>query len=288
MSDEDLKVEDDEIIVPADEIDGGEAQKAAELEKAEGKEPEKSAAEGIEDLKRQLEVEKLARVQSERQARERAEEAGRYRSAAEQTRADNLANAVDLATQEMDRQKMAYRAALEAGDFNAAAEAQEAMSTAAAAKAMAAQARATYDAQMRVRAAQPARQEVQYTPATQDWINKHPEFNTNEGFRKRAFAAHELASGEGHQTDTPEYFARIEALMGLRQAEAQPSPVVERAARPDPGVAAPVRGAAAASPSADGGRKVYHLSKEEREMADMCGIPYAEYARNRESLKAAG
>lgn len=280
--DEDLKVEDDDIVIAADEPEvGQEPPKADEPPKQDAK----SAEEGIEDLKRQLEAERAARVQSDRQARENAEEAGRYRTAAERTRADNLANAVDLAAQEVEKQKGAYRAAMEVGDFAAAAEAQTAQTRAAAIEAMAIQERAKYDAQMQARQPSTERQHVVFTPQTQAWIDKHPEFLTDQRFQRRAVAADALAVEEGHSRDTPDYFARIEAIMGLAP---QPSPVVERQPNHDGTLAAPVRGAGGSVQGApeSGGRRTYHLSKEEREVADACGISYSEYAKNREAERA--
>lgn len=267
--------DEEDILIPDDapEPAKAEPEKPAKVEA----EPTKSADDGIEELRRQLEAEKAARVNSERQAREREEEASRYRGQAERSRADNLANAVDLAAQEIDKQKSAYRAAMETGDFAAAAEAQASISKAAAAELMANQARAAYEAQMRAREAQPRPQVQTYTPATQDWINKHPEFLSNQGFKRRAFAAHELAVGSGLETDTPAYFDRIESLMGLKTEEQRP------AGKPSPAPSAPVsRGV---TTGADG-RKSYHLTAQEKEIADFSGVSYLEYAKNREKIRA--
>lgn len=274
--------EEDDILIP----DDGAEVALAEPEKAPKAEPEpaKSADDGIEELRRQLEAEKAARLQSEerrvqteQRAREREEEASRYRGQAERSRADNLANAVDLAAQEIDKQKAAYKAAMEAGDYGQAAEAQAEISKAAAAELMANQARAAYEAQMRAREAQPKPQVATYTPATQQWIDKHPEFLSDQGFKRRAFAAHGMAEAEGFAPDTTAYFDRIESLMGLKMEEQKPAP------KATPAPAAPVsRGV---TTGADG-RKSYHLTVQEKEIADFSGVSYLEYAKNREKIRA--
>ena len=266
---ENLGVPDDEdILVPEVEIE-------ETPEKADDKLPRaaKSAEEGIEDLKRQLEAEKVARAKLAADRDAKAEEAGRYRSQAERTRADNLANAVDLATQEVAAQKAAYLAAMEAADWKSAAEAQEKMAEAAAARTMASQARAAYEAQMKARPQPEAPR--QYSPQTQAWIDRNPEFMTDAAFRRRAVAADDIARTEGLAVDTPAYFSRIEEIMGLSRREAE-APQERRA---ETIVAAPAR---SAPKPGEGGKVRYRLTKEEKEFADMSGVSYESYARNRE------
>lgn len=253
------------VALPDDEIlvEGAEAEKP-KPEPA----PERSAEEGIEALKQQLAAEKLARAQLERQARQTEEEAARYRSQAERSQADNLASSVDLATQEVEKQKAAYKSAMEAGDYSAAAEAQAALSEAAAAKTMATQARSAYEARLKTQAEQRPPQQT-FTPRTQAWLNDHPDVLTDPVQRQKAALADSLARTEGMIPDTDAYFARVETIMGMRQdaPARQPSPV----AAP---VSAPVTRGAETRPT-------LHLTAAEKEFCDASGISRTEYAKNK-------
>lgn len=247
-----------------------------EQESPKPEKPAKSAEDGIEELRRKLEEEKAARLQVEHRARQTEEEASRYRSQAERTRADNLANAVDLASQEIDKQKVAYQKAMEAGDFAAAADAQAAIGEAAAAKVQATHARTAFEVQARERAERPAQQPQQFTPRTQAWLNDHPEVLSNPSIRQKAMLADGLARADGLAPDTDEYFQRVEGILGMQREE--------KAKRPEVPVAAPVsRGTA--QPGADG-KVRYHLSQAEKEFCEMSGLDPLEYAKNKARIQA--
>lgn len=52
-----------------------------------------------------------------------------------------------------------------------------------------------------------------YTPAEQDWIGKHPEFNTSKKFARVAKLAAQEAKDEGHTQDSRGYFDYIEGAL---------------------------------------------------------------------------
>lgn len=263
-----IEINEDELLVEGSELEPPKVEET----------PPKSAEDGIEELRRKLEADNARKLlEAEQRVAQAEEEASRYRAQAERGRVDNLANAVDLATQELDKQKAALQRAMEARDYEAAANAQAALSEAAAAKTLAVQARAAFEGQMRTREAQPKPQAQTFTPRTQAWLDAHPEVLTNPTLRQRAAYADGIARAEGLAVDADDYFARVEEILGMKREEAKQQ-------RPAPAPAAPVsRGGAQAG--ADGKVK-YHLSKEEREIADFSGVSYLEYAKNKAKMLA--
>lgn len=240
--------------------------------------PAKSAQEGIEALQRQLEAERQARAQIEQQARQTEQEAARYRTQAERSYSDNLANAVDLATQELEKQGNIWEAAMAAGDFGKAKEAQAAQALAAAALDRANSMRATYEARQKQQERPAPQPQRTYTPQTQAWIDRNPQFLSDPAFQRRATAADDIARTEGLVVDTPAYFARIDEIMGLSRREVKQEPAPRR---DEVAPAAPVR---SAPKGTEAGRIKYTLSAAEKEIADMTGISYAQYAKNRDAI----
>lgn len=63
---------------------------------------------------------------------------------------------------------------------------------------------------------------AQYPPTTREWIKKHPQFLTDEAFKRKALALHTQAVDlEGIRLESPEYFEHIEKGLGLRRATPQ-------------------------------------------------------------------
>ena len=102
-------------------------------------------------------------------------------------------------------------------------------------------------------------------------------------------AAHTLAIRKNIQVDSPEYFQYIENTLGYTQAppkevsEPVQAPSGGRAAAPSP---APV--SRAASTTGSSRPNVVRLSEAEREMADIMGMTYQEYAKNKVDLQKSG
>lgn len=90
------------------------------------------------------------------------------------------------------------------------------------------------------------------TPASAAWLRKQPRFATDVAFRKKVAGADTyIADTLGVQRDSPQYFGKLEELLGMKSAtepqpEPQPQPQPAPAAAP---AAAPSRPAPAAPPS---------------------------------------
>jgi len=63
---------------------------------------------------------------------------------------------------------------------------------------------------------QPTREEYmsRFTPLQRDWIDRHPEYLTDQTYQNRVVAAHHLTVSDGIQVDTPEYFRSVEKYAG--------------------------------------------------------------------------
>lgn len=67
-------------------------------------------------------------------------------------------------------------------------------------------------------------------PKTKEWIDEHPEFKTDIGFRQKAIRAHHAALGAGHDEETDGYFEYINEAMGLTEAAAAEEEAAEEEA----------------------------------------------------------
>lgn len=133
------------------------------------------------------------------------------------------------------------------------------------------------------------------TQRTKEWIDAHPRFKTDDGYRDKAFAAHEYATKvQGIPADTDEYFHWIEEALGERTAvdvgsEAAPvQPQPQRQQRSTSTAVPPSR----SSPAAREQQKRLTLSAQERETADFtmghikdAAARYRKYAENREIMR---
>lgn len=130
-----------------------------------------------------------------------------------------------------------------------------------------------------------------------DWLRAHPQFLTDPRRNSKLQAAHWDVLDEGLDAYSPAYFERIEEVVGLKKAE--PGEPGERnreeeireeeQRRNDKNerrtsiMSAPV---SRQTPAANGSRRTtqIHLTREEREAADMAGISYAEYHKQKTKL----
>lgn len=151
------------------------------------------------------------------------------------SRLDTILSGISAAQTEATAAKAAYRAAMEAGDFAAAAEAQEKIADAATARARLTEAKADLEVSKQVeaqRAAQPQRPaQPQYSdpveayiasaerpPQTQAWLRDHREYITDPRKQMKLNAAHSDALGEGYEANSPEYFDHVNNFLGLNKS----------------------------------------------------------------------
>ncbi len=116
---------------------------------------------------------------------------------------------------------------------------------------------------------------------TQEWIAQHPKFNTDPVYRAQALYAHEVAVAEGKTIESPEYFQKVEEMLGERKVANEDEGGARRQANdnddeppPQRGVAPVQRRQSNGSDGNSGGRRTIKLSSEQVEAADaMFGDP---------------
>jgi hypothetical protein len=282
----------------------------------------------VDDLRRMLEESRSRNTNLERERddarsrtryaeRERDEAHGRVVSEAEQRYNAELsaANAqLSAMTDMVSAARTAYRNALEQGDHAAATEAQVTLSRAVSREDQWQGRKAWLESNKPQIAAPAPRQETEYDrlhaqlmPSERDWVASRPRFRDDSAYRDRIVRASAVANMD-HERGSPGYFQRIEEILG--ETRSSPS---ERSAAASSGHDAeepPARRQSADLPptrragpgAAPAGRVRVELSAFEREIADgMYGDPntavnyiadpgarYEHYAKNRETMLAAG
>ena len=222
---------DDEVVVhiddQTDEIGGTDA--AVEDLKAQA-----------EEMKREREADRAARSEAERRAnaeRQRAEaaerEAAAARAEAAESNADTITSGLAAAQAEQSSAEADYAAAMEAGDFKAAAKAQSRVAVAAAKIVRLDEAKA--DVETRKTAREEPRKRPVEAPAadagdevdrfistktapTAKWLREHRDWVTDPDKSNKLTEAHFNAVNQKIAVDTPEYFEHVEKFIGLRQA----------------------------------------------------------------------
>lgn len=123
------------------------------------------------------------------------------------------------------------------------------------------------------------------SPASADWVRRHPEYATDPRKNAKMIAAHNYATINKELTpDTPAYFALVEQELGISGKavpvqQKEESPLSEAADTPPS--AAPVR------KEPLNGRRVT-LTQAEREIAEMSGQTPEEYAAAKVQLQKEG
>lgn len=290
--------DDDHVEVVLDEKEPVEpeieVQKTENVEADDASDPKLAIAE----LNRKLREANQRAQQAEKTAREQYENSLAARAEVEDTNLHLVNNAIDTVKRENDILKANLRDALASGDYDKAAEAQEAISMNAAKLLQLENGREAMKTQQRQpvqpmpRAVDPVEQvKASLSPRSAAWIDKNPEYVRDQRLFRKMVAAHELAVADGIEADSDEYFAAVEKTLGMRsRVEAETDegafssasqPVQRRAAPPS----APVSRSAGGTGSKP---NVVRLTSAEREMADMMGMTEKEYALNKLALQREG
>lgn len=259
-----------------------------------------TAEEGIDDLKRKLAEADTARRLAEQQAidaqtarREAEVRAQTASKEADDTNLNLVNNAISHLKRDTEVAKAALKAAYATQNWDAVADAQEAISTNAAKLLQLENGKAEMEKPKPApRAAQvdPVdRLASQLTPRSAAWVRAHPEYARDERLYNKMIAAHRLVTAEGTVVaDTDGYFSAIENALGIKAPEAddptgQAAQVVGgRQASAPP--AAPV-----SRPTSPGVRpNTVNLTRDEQEMAAAMGMTNAEYAKNKLALQKEG
>lgn len=262
--------------------------------------PEISPEEGIETFKRQLEAEKLARIEAERRAEAATRAAYEARGQVEESNLQIVIGAIDTLKRESEILKANLRNAMASGDHDAAADAQEALADAkakllqlengkAALQEQAKQPRApieklTHHDPVEAMAAN-------LTPRSAEWVRAHPEYARNERLTKKMIAAHHFVMADGVAPDSDEYFEAIERVLGVQSTPASAAPAAEApmsaASAPSQRRSSPAAAPVSRSGSGTGGGRsstVVTLTPQEREMASIMRMSDEEYAKHKHAL----
>lgn len=188
--------------------------------------------------------------QQQRAAEERARQAETVAAQATAThtagRQQTVASAIDQAKSEKTMALAAYKMAREAGDVEAEMQATDALS-----QANIRLSRATEEAEWLKSQPKPTVQPQQVRPsaAAQQWIDSHPEFNTNTRYHGMAIAASNEAIKSGLLDGSQEYVDYVDRVMteeygeghgqGNSRRQTREEPVRERDRQPGRGDAAP-------------------------------------------------
>lgn len=127
-----------------------------------------------------------------------------------------------------------------------------------------------------------------YTPKTQEWIKRHPEFLSDQAFHAKAMAAHYRSQAEGIEPDSDAYFSMIDEAT---EASTKPEPKPEKPKGKT--TAAPVSRTSAPNVTQKSGNSV-RLTSQEAEIARMTNpddppeVAYKKYAVAKQELIASG
>ena len=285
-----------EIVDPVEKEADIEVVKAEDTEKTDEKVI--SADDGIGELRRQLEAERMARAEAERRANEAAQVAYRARNEVEDTNLHLINNAIDTVKRNNEILKAQYRDAMAVGDYDKVAEINDAVNDNHAKLRDLAAGKDAMERKPRGEAPKPVASNPvealasQLTPRSAAWVRAHPECATDLRMYNKMLAAHQLALADGIQPDTDEYFESVESTMRIspRRAEIEQrdDPMVE-AAKPVARRSAPPSAPVTRAGTGTGTRpNIVRLTSAEREIASMMQMSDQEYAREKMRLQKEG
>jgi len=276
--------EEAEIIVEiADELPP-----EAEIEIIKAEEPvaapkakEISPDEGLEALQNNLDQERQARIEAQRRAQAAEQAAANAQGQVQGTQLDLVVNAIASRTQNGTHLKASLRDAWAAGDFDAAAEIQEQMSTNSALLIQLEQGKNALENAPAPRYEPPADPveslASRLSAQSGAWVRAHPQYATDQRLFDQMVAADTLVQGRGIAVDTPAYFEAVEKTLGLRSDDHTPEPAPAPARRAAPAVAPVSRSGTASGVKPN----TVTLSREEVEIAEMMQMTPAEYAKHK-------
>lgn len=285
---------DDQIEVEIDKAEDEAPE--VQVEAAEDNPPRKDeVTDTLEELRRRIEEERLARIEAERKAQEAMQTAAQARNEAEDTNLHLVTNAIGTLKQNGAILKDRYKSAMEAGDYDTVAEIQQEMANNSHKLSELERGKAAMESRPRVEVPQAPQVTdpvealaSQLSPRSAQWVRSHPEYATNPVLREKMIAAHRLAVADSMAPDTDDYFDYVESVLRIKKADpapAQDSDASSAAAKPIQRRSSPPAAPVSRSGTGDGSRpNVVRLTSEEREMAQMMGMSEKQYAENKLKL----
>lgn len=265
--------------------------------------------------------ERHRRQQAEHQAREadtRATQATNIgQRTADDARLSEVTVALDARNAQMESLRSAYQAAFAEGAGDKMAEINSKMSILGAQIVSLDAGKAQLEQRQKAAAPAPAPQQPQQpsrdelmrgmTTLEREWADRHPEYFQDRSFQERAADAANYAVNKKHLArDSQEYIDFVNQELGLSESAPSPPPRQERsngaavpagrtadasAAPSSPPerrmVAAPAGGSVQNTSRGDGEAPVY-LTREDKEMARIQGVPEKEWARHKQDLLREG
>lgn len=257
------------------------------IEEKPEKKVEVSPEEGIQAMKQRLEAAEKARHEAEMRAREAAERAQKASSETKDANYQLVVNAIETVKGRAEAIKQAYANAMASGDFDKAAQLQEALAINAQQLSELKRGKKAMKEEMEQKQKEPAPEKSnepmidqlarQVSPRSASWLRENRDVLDNERMIRRMFRAHEDAVDEGIAADSDEYFSFIEGRLGMTKVEESPPP--KRSSPPPP-----------PAPVSRGGQRpnVIRLTRDQVEMAKNLGMSEADYAKNMVALQREG
>jgi len=293
---DDLQVE---LELPFDDEPAVEQKTSGKEEKQaviDGQSPE----DGIAELKERLESEKRARYEAEQRAHQAQEQVQRASLEVQNSDLQLINGAIDKLQRESDYMKAGYRDAMQAGDYDRAAEIQQYMSATAAKLLQLENGKVSLEGRLAqpVKPIEPPRMDpveqvaAQLSPRSAAWVRAHPQCVTDQRLYQKMVGAHNIAVADGYAPDSDDYFNYIENQMGFnRQAQADQGEevILSTASKATQNRSAPPAAPSTRTASSTGGRTTtVRLTPEMKEMASMMGMTPEDYAKNMLDLKKEG
>ena len=252
---------------------------------------------GIKELQSKLEAERQARIQAEKRAQEAAQREFQAKNETEDTQLHLIKNAVDTVKRNNEILKNSYREAMAIGDYDTAANIQDALS---ANHVKLSQLEAGQRAmQERPRQAPPQPQyndhiealAAQVTEPSARWLRDNRDRLGNQKTIDKMFRAHADALDDGVIPDSKEYFEYIEGRLGFQkqyQTQAEIDPFADTAKVTQRRTAPPAAPVSRSGNGTGSSPNVVRLTAAEREMAQMMGMSDRDYALNKIALQREG
>lgn len=284
----DVKKDEPEVVIAEEPVE--KTTKSAEI----------APEEGIQELKKKLEIEKLARAEAEKRAHQAQNRVQKAYGEVQDANYQLVSNAIDTLKTRDDALKIAYKEAFNVGDADKLAEIAEAIAVnkqqlsdlKRGQKAMKEQ---IDNAETAPQSPSPSSGDIvdqviasvaPSSPKSAVWLQQNRESIRTEKDVRKMFRAHEDAVDDGLTPDTDEYFEYIEGRLGIRQRNSDADEESPLSAAAAPKKAAPPP----AAPVSRGGNRpnVVRLSREQADTARALGMSEADYAKNMIALQKEG
>jgi len=283
-------------------LDEPKSEEKPEIEvRVEDKKPAKAEIEpeeGINELKRKLESEKRRAEDAERRILQANQQVNKAYAETIESKYDLVVSAIETVKGRGDQLKAAYSECMAVGDYNKAAEIQQAMAENTHQLAELKRGEKVMKEQVKAAERQPVvpvdppvdrvEQMAQtVSPRSASWLRENKDAFRDDRAIRKMFRAHEDAVEDGIEPDSDEYFSFIEQRIGIRRQEQEaPDPMSAAAtAAPRRSVSPPPAPVSRGNGTRPG---VIRLTREEADTAKMLGMTEKEYATHKVALQKEG